>query len=404
MNRSSLPVGVSTLKKWYEEKNCLKCTLPYQRHQGMWSNITKSMLIWCILSDSYIPPIVLLKDTDGVDDKGKQQFSYEICDGLQRLSSLFDFMNDSYRLHASTPEVEVESTIYDLAGLFYSDLSDECKDRISGYRFSVQCIENYSSEEAEMLFFNINSGVPLSTIQKSKPRLGEEICIFIREQLEKVFFTQGINLSANQAIKEDDFYLLLASIMLLDDNYSAYKSISMSECLKYAEVLRNTFSGDRKLEIIEVVDYLSGVYTKKEKYLRKNNVPSILILTKQAITDSITADCFKVFLDKFFFNEPDEYKEYSGSGNVKLVNVDGRMRMLKSEYQKYFYMPEKITEEQECKHNRSLEGTPKSFIEREVQDIEENSELLNEGLSLIEDNKSEGSLSETESNEVSADV
>lgn len=404
MNRSSLPVGVSTLKKWYEEKKCLKCSLPYQRHQGMWSNITKSMLIWCILSDSYIPPIVLLKDADGVDDRGKQQFSYEICDGLQRLSSLFDFMNDNYRLHASTPEVEVDGTIYDLAGFLYGELSDECKDRISGYRFSVQCIENYTSEEAEMLFFNINSGVPLSTIQKSKPKLGEEICIFIREQLEKDLFTQGINLSANQAIKEDDFYLLLASIMLLDDNYSAYKSISMSECLKYAEVLRSNFSDDSKLEVMEIVEYLSGVYTEKVKYLRKNNVPSILVLTKQAIADSITAECFKAFLDEFFTNEPEQYKEYSGSGNVKLVNVDGRIRVIQREYRKYFSLIEQIDEKKLSSSEGISENTSQFDVCEGQQDVKKNSEVLGKSLSLSEENNFDGRLSGTESNEVSSDV
>lgn len=401
MNRSSLPVGVSTLKKWYEEKKCLKCTLPYQRNQGIWSNITKSMLIWSILSDSYIPPIVLLKDTE---DKGKQQFTYEICDGLQRLSTLFDFINEKFILHASTGEIEVDGTIYDLAGLTFSELSEECRDRINGYRFSVQCIENYTSEEAEMLFFNINSGVALSTIQKSKPKLGEEVCTFIREQLDKPFFTQSINLSANQAIKEDDFYLLLASIMLIDENYSEYKSISMSECLKYAEILRCSFSDDMKSEVIEIVEYLSEVFINKAKYLRKNNVPPVLVISQQAITEGIESKYYKAFLDEFFSNDPEEYKEYSGSGNVKLINVDGRVRVLQSAYLKYFSLPKMTSKEQLSTSSGVSEDNLKTAIDVGKQDIVENSKLMTGSLSLVEESNPEDGFSEKESDEAFTDV
>ena len=402
VNRSSLPLGLSVLKKWYEEKGCLKCTLPYQRHQGMWSSVTKSMLVWSILADSYIPPVVLLKDANGVDDKGKQQFVYEICDGLQRLSSLFNFMNDNYKLHASTPEVEVDGVVYDLGGLLFSELSEECKDRISGYRFTVQCIENYSSEEAEMLFFNINSGVALSTIQKSRPKLGEEICMLIHEQLEKPFFTQGINLSTAQAIREDDFYLCLASIMLLDDDYCGYKSISMSECLKYSEILRNSFSDDKKLEVMEITDYLSQVFTVKVKYLRKNNVPPVIVLAKQALADNIEAGCFKAYLDEFFCREPEEYKEFSGSGNVKLVNISGRMSVLKREYLKYFSLIDKNAEE--LSNDGVDEDCPDNNSDDSQQEATENAEVQEESLSLNEENHSESSLSDsTEESGVSSD-
>lgn len=49
MNRSTLNVGLSNLKKWKEEKNALRYDLSFQRHTGMWSLPSKSMLIWSIL-------------------------------------------------------------------------------------------------------------------------------------------------------------------------------------------------------------------------------------------------------------------------------------------------------------------------------------------------------------------
>jgi len=103
MNRSSLPISVNTMKKWYEtEDKVLQCTLPFQRHSGMWSAIIKSNLIWSILSDSYIPPIVLLKDKRGVDAKGKDIFGYQVLEGQPRLiTTLFPFLNDAWELQSA---------------------------------------------------------------------------------------------------------------------------------------------------------------------------------------------------------------------------------------------------------------------------------------------------------------
>ena len=75
MQRSSLPVGLQTLKKWYESQDkILRFDLPFQRSAGQWNNYTKSSLVWSLLADSYVPPIVLLKNKAGVDAKGKNIF------------------------------------------------------------------------------------------------------------------------------------------------------------------------------------------------------------------------------------------------------------------------------------------------------------------------------------------
>lgn len=51
-------------------------------------------------------------------------------------------------------------------------------------------VENYTMSEAESLFYNINSGVSLSTIQKSKAKLGTDLIGFLNGLLQGSFFTQ----------------------------------------------------------------------------------------------------------------------------------------------------------------------------------------------------------------------
>lgn len=82
MNRSSLPLGVMALYKyWTSSEQTLRCSLSFQRNSGMWNLITKSSLVASVLSDSFIPAVVFLKDKVGTNDKGKDICRYEILDG-----------------------------------------------------------------------------------------------------------------------------------------------------------------------------------------------------------------------------------------------------------------------------------------------------------------------------------
>lgn len=331
MNRSSLPIGVNTLKKWWNSPNeILKCSLPFQRHSGMWNAITKSMLVWSMLSDSYIPPIVLLKDKSGTDSKGKDIFTYQILDGQQRLTTVFSFIDDEWSLHGSTPEAEVDGTVYDLEGIMFSEMSEECQDAIRNYRFSVQCLENYTMSEAESLFYNINSGVSLSTIQKSKAKLGTDLIGFLNGLLQGSFFTQAINITEKQALAEDDLLLLLQGMLLLSNKHDGldYKNISTATCLGYAESIRGTYSTQKREKLRGIIQYLDEAFDAKVKFLKKNNVPIVVVMAETAMDSGKDALSFKAFINDFANGVYSAYEEASGSGNVKASKVQQRLRVM----------------------------------------------------------------------------
>lgn len=331
MNRSSLPIGLSTLKKWWNSpEGVLKCSLPFQRHSGMWNAITKSMLVWSILADSYIPPIVLLKDKSGTNSKGKDIFSYQVLDGQQRLTTLFSFIDDEWSLHGSTPEVEVDGTVYDLEGIKFSEMSEECQDAIRNYHFSVQCLENYTMTEAESLFYNINSGVSLSTVQKSKAKLGTDLIGFLNGLLQGSFFTQAINITEKQALAEDDLLLLLQGMLLLDNRHDGmdYKNISTATCLGYAEGIRGNYSVQKREKLRGIMGYLDAAFDAKVKFLKKNNVPIVLAVAEIAMDSGRDARSFRAFINDFANGMYPAYEEASGSGNVKASKVQQRLRVM----------------------------------------------------------------------------
>lgn len=332
MNRSSLPVSVNTMKKWFEsDDKVLQCTLPFQRHSGMWSPILKSNLVWSMLADSYIPPIVLLKDKRGEDSKGKDIFGYQVLEGQQRLiTTLFPFLNDEWTLHGSVEPVEVEGFTYDIAGKKYSELEEELQDIIKNYRFTVQAIENYTMEEAEKLYFNINSGVALSAMQKGKAKLGNELMEFVNTLLSGNFFTQAINITEKQALKEDDLLMLMQGMALLDMKNTGrdFKTISASAMLGYAESIRGSYSEDAQQTLMEIVDYLDKAFPTKNKFLRKNNTPIVIVMASIALEQNVEAEAFRAFVNDFANSLYPDYEEASGSGNVKITNVKQRLRVM----------------------------------------------------------------------------
>lgn len=320
------------MKKWYEsDDKVLQCTLPFQRHSGMWSPILKSNLVWSMLADSYIPPIVLLKDKRGEDSKGKDIFGYQVLEGQQRLiTTLFPFLNDEWTLHGSVEPVEVDGFTYDIAGRKFSELEEELQDIIKNYRFTVQAIENYTMEEAEKLYFNINSGVALSAMQKGKAKLGNELMEFVNTLLSGNFFTQAINITEKQALKEDDLLMLMQGMALLDMKNTGrdFKTISASAMLGYAESIRGSYSEDAQQTLMEIVDYLDKAFPTKNKFLRKNNTPIVIVMASIALEQNVEAEAFRAFVNDFANSLYPDYEEASGSGNVKITNVKQRLRVM----------------------------------------------------------------------------
>lgn len=188
MQKSTLPTGTRTLKKWYE-KGSLTFDNPVQRSGSQWSLIQRSLLIHSMLAGYPIPPLYLLKSKEG------QNTIYDALDGKQRMTGVFDFIEGGYILHGGTPEVELDGVIYELANTGFEELSEECKDEILGYRFSIFCLEEATDEEVEEIFKRLNNSTPLSPIQKCRSVLGVELSAWAKEVCRKEFFQHAISLT-----------------------------------------------------------------------------------------------------------------------------------------------------------------------------------------------------------------
>ena len=254
----------------------------------------KSLLIHSILAGYPIPPVFLLKY------KNDDATIYDCIEGKQRLLNTFSFMSWEYALHGGTPDVELDGEVYEIAGRSFDELSDELKDIISGYRYSISVIEDATEEEVEDIFYRLNSPTPLTQIQRSRSVMGTELARWTRDILDKDFFTKAICLTQAQWRREGDLEVLLQTMLLLDnrsENYE-YKAISNTEVLKYCSHIRGRFSPEKRVVIEELFDYLSGAFSDKCKFLKKSAVPMVAVIGKLALENSITPEQYRGFIDR----------------------------------------------------------------------------------------------------------
>ena len=284
MQKSTIPVGVRTLKKWYDSGS-LSFDNPIQRAGSQWSNLSKSLLIHSMVSNFPIPGLYLLK----TKDDGTGETLYDCLDGKQRCEAVLQFINNDFSLHGSTPDVELNGETYEIANKSFEELDEDLQDEIGGYRFSIYAIEEATDEEVEEIFARLNNSMPLSPIQKARAIMGSELASWTKELCQCDFFEHSCSFSVAQLRREVPLECLLQTMLLLDARNEGYeyKSISAAEVTRYCRHIRDNFSDEKKSEIEDILGYLSDAFgVEKYKFLKKSQVPMVMVLAQCAISKS----------------------------------------------------------------------------------------------------------------------
>ncbi len=119
-----------------------------------------------------IPPIQIVKLHD----------TEEILDGLQRVSSIIEFLNGSFPIDGNIEPVNKE--LKELNGLTFKEIEEKVsKDNnplykkiyniILGTSISAYYIQNPTSEEIAELFYRFNSPMQLNPVEKRNAFMGE---------------------------------------------------------------------------------------------------------------------------------------------------------------------------------------------------------------------------------------
>lgn len=144
---------LSTLVQFMKSKS-LDLAPDYQR-EAVWSKEQKCGLIDSILNDFDIPKLYWF-------EKGKNLF--EVVDGKQRLTTIYEFMQDGFALTAEPYK-----------GKKFSDLSMDDQQRVMEFEVMVMQLsgDKWEPEVLRDMFLRLQKGTPLNPAEKRKALMGK---------------------------------------------------------------------------------------------------------------------------------------------------------------------------------------------------------------------------------------
>lgn len=356
MIRNNISMTVKTLKAMKDNpsKDTIDFNSPIQRKSGMWDCKRKSMLLHSIMMNSIysVPTVYFRKDM--VADK---KYRYSVIDGIQRITTIFDYIDNQFPL-TEVPPVILDGVTYDVSGKYYSDLELDCQQEIIRFKMRIEAFEpeegdteEYVNNTIEEVFSRLNSAVPLTSAQLCKAKAGTSVAILLNELLTSKFFTESACFTKAQIKTSDDQRCLLQAMLLLDRNYVSgfqFKDFSETSLMQYAESIKGCYTDKQGNLLRSAVQYLTESFPVMDKQLKKINIPILLYMADVAEDKAVKPMYFRQWWD-YFKNEDslyEDYRQYCSTGSTKLEKVNGRLAIMALSFCRYFKfeIPEELEE------------------------------------------------------------
>lgn len=222
----------------------------YQRG-SVWSEAQQRLLIDSLLRGYDLPKIYLRKLPEG------ETLLYEVVDGKQRLTAIWRYLNDEFRLSRN---VTLEG-IGNIGRKRWSELSAAAQDRLQFAKITVSELEDATAEEVAELFLRLQRGEPLRAAEKRNAILGP-VRDFVAGRLARhpVFSHLGI------PDRRFTWHELAAIALLLTikEGPSALKGADLNDLYEDADFDRG---GAKATATVEGLDALGEVARVRSGYI-----------------------------------------------------------------------------------------------------------------------------------------
>jgi hypothetical protein len=283
----------------------------------------KSLLIHTFLINGYVPNLLVWKNGDhlGESKPGKFKWVYYSVDCKQRVTTLFHYFDDQFRLAEDTPLVDGEN----VAGKLFSELSEDMQQRLKSYNFAVTIFdEEYTLEDVEEIFYRVNQTKPLTDYEQSRALLGETNLTILSEITQFGFFNK-INFTSADLMGKVNEKIVFQIMALMTNRKMSFSGKDIKSFI--AEIGKNVIPGHIIEEIRDNCEYLEeAIEDWKVKHckdgLKKSVIPSLFLAVSFARTSGMKSSDFGVWAKRFLVDEYSKDSEFGQTIQSKTSNQE----------------------------------------------------------------------------------
>ena len=237
------------------EKDTIKLSHKLQRPEGQWNRKQKTDLIDSLLRKYPINATYGVKE-DGV---------VSIIDGVQRLSTVRDFLSDKFALSKDMESVIVNGEEKTLGGLKFSKLDEDTKDAILNSELQIYELTDCSEKDVREMFRRQNAGKPLNGKLMRVVHESDEFSNVVYSLARHPFMDKLV--SPTQRKNGTDRDLIIQSMMLIltnqENDYTSFRTKDI-----------DLFIMDHSDEALEKVDTLKEAMDKLDASFEEIKIPS----------------------------------------------------------------------------------------------------------------------------------
>lgn len=287
-----------------------------QRKEGQWGKQQKSDLIDSLLRKYPINPNYSIKE-NGV---------LSVIDGVQRLSTIRDYLNDEFALSKTLLPVDINGEEKEIAGKKFSKLDEETQDALKASEMQLYELTDCTEKDVREMFRRQNAGKALNSTQMRTIIETDEMADIIYSLTSHPIFDKILTKAQRKKDLEKD--IVRETLMLIetdaDHDYTSFKSKNINE---FVELYQEDITDERreKIEKLKVaMDNINeGFETIKVNTI---SIPMILYSGYRVIKDNKD---FSKFIDLVLnfvnnYESNDEYKQFCQSGTTSSEKVRGR--------------------------------------------------------------------------------
>lgn len=283
--------------------NDIRSDQEVQRAAGQYSKNMNNELIFTILSDDYVPPIIIGEDLD---------FQKWIIDGLQRSACYKLFRYGNYKITSSIKDsivwyrkkntdnngkVKWDYEEYNIIGKTYSDLPKELKQRFNEFQVETVIHEKCTTERITELVRRYNNHTGMNPSQKAVTVIGN-FARRIKEISDNKFFIDCGNYTEKEHINGTIERIAMETVMTMF-HIDTWKKGTEG----IAKFLNDNSSDDEFNKLNSNIDRLKSIIGSEFKELFTSKDSFIWLsafdkFTEYGIDDCKFADFLKVFNSK----------------------------------------------------------------------------------------------------------